>query len=181
MAKTTKKAKLSVKKSNALGSDYTAAILEEMRSDFRAFGEALGFTNKNVAELKENVSDLKEKFEVFEVTLDEVKTKGDATFEKVGEIDERLTMVEINQVSMQKDINVIKQDVGVLKQDVMEINSHLEKIDGRLDNIEREVAFLRREFDRAGPLLTKKEDVEYFKGLDLRLRRVESHLNLKVA
>jgi len=77
------KANLPFKKMSEKEKDYVAVVLEEVRSNFKAFGESLDF----------------------------IRMKGDATFGEVGKIREELEEVKDSQILMQADVSVLKQDV----------------------------------------------------------------------
>ena len=109
--------------------DHMVIILEEMRSEFKIFGELLmGFGEK----------------------LEDVKKKGDATFEELGKV--KIEIVEI-------------------KGDIKEINS-------RLDNIEEEIKSIRMDFDLVKNELKRKVDVEYIEKIEERITRIEKHLEI---
>ncbi len=151
------KANLPFKKMSEKEKDYVAVVLEEVRSNFKAFGE----------------------------TLDFVRMRGDATFEEVGRVREGLEEVKDNQILMQADINVLKEDVSVLKQDVSVLKEDVsvlkqdvKQINVRLDNIEQEVFAIRNEISALKPALIQKTDIEFLNKLEARLTRVESHLNM---
>ena len=89
-----KKLKLPLGKMTGNEKDYAAVLLEDMNSNMKAFGEVLSG----------------------------VKEKGDATFEQVGRITERLDSVETRLDSMEiklddliKSVSLIKEEIGVLK------------------------------------------------------------------
>jgi len=104
--------------------NYTNIILEEMRSNFKIFGEVLGG---------------------FGEKLDVVRKKGDATFEEVGKIrlelnevnvrldgiDGRLDNIEIEVKSLRKDFDLIKsslkeKDIKQFEERLIRIEKHLE-------------------------------------------------------
>ncbi|MCG2694457.1 hypothetical protein L6261_00005 [Candidatus Parcubacteria bacterium] len=139
------------KKDNEKEKDhYTAIILEEMRSDFKMFGEVLSGVN--------------DKLEV-------VRKKGDATFEEVGKIKIEIGVIKEDIVEMKGDIVEMKGDIVEIKGDIVEIN-------GRLTNIETEVKSLRKDFDFIREELKDKVSMSYFKQFEERLLRIEKKLEL---
>lgn len=154
-----KKISLPLKKMTEREKDYVAAVLEDVNSNFKAFGEGLDFVRADVKVLKTDVGVLKENYGSMKQTLDLVRMKGNATFEEVGR--------------MKKDIVVLKQDVGEMK-------GGIKHIDGRLENIEREAVSIRKEINELKAMLIQKADVEYLKKLEIRLARVEQHLKLSM-
>ena len=99
-----KKAKLPFKKMSDKEKDYVAVVLEEVRDNFRAFGESLDFVRK----------------------------KGNATFEEVGRIKVEIEEIKDIQVLMHSDITVLKQDIkqinvrlGNIEQEVSAIRNEI--------------------------------------------------------
>ena len=89
-----KKLKLPLSKMTGNEKDYAAVLLEDVNSNMKAFWEVLS----------------------------SVKEKGDATFEQMGRITERLDSVETRLDSMEiklddliKAVSLIKEEIGVLK------------------------------------------------------------------
>ncbi len=82
-----RKISVPLKKMNDKEKDYVAAVLEDMNHNFKAFGEVLSA----------------------------VKEKGDATFEEVGKINERLASVEIQLDDIKKEITSIKNEIKELR------------------------------------------------------------------
>lgn len=155
-----KKAELPFEKMSDKEKDYVAVVLEEVRDNFRAFGESLNF----------------------------VREKGDATFEEVGKMRVDIEEIKDSQILMQADITILKQDVSVLKQDVVilkqdvsVLKQDVKQINVQLDNIEQEVSAIRNEINSFKIILTQKADVEFLKTLEARLVIVERHLKLTTA
>jgi len=133
-----KKVKLPLKKMSKEDVNYAAVMLEELNHNFKAFGEVLRG----------------------------VKERSDATYEKVGEMNERLSMVEIDLAEARKDIN--------------KISERLDKTDYHLNKIETEVSLLRRDFNEYQRTIAFV-DKEKVSEMETRLIRVEKHLNLKLS
>ena len=74
--------------------DYTAVLLEDVNSNMKAFWEVLLATQDDVKGLKE---------------------KGDATFEQVGIITERLVSLEFKLDDLIKEVSFIKEEIKTLK------------------------------------------------------------------
>ena len=95
--------------------DYTAVLLEDVNSNMKAFWEVLSGTQNDVRELKNDVSELKEKSDATWEILQGVKEKGDATFEQVGVMTEKLDSIELRLDSIEdKQDDVKKSDNGNL-------------------------------------------------------------------
>lgn len=112
-----KKAKLPLNKMSKKGKDYVAVLLEEVRSNFMVFGEALsGFGEK----------------------LELVKQKGDATFEEVGRIKVEMAEMNIRLDRIEREVSSIRGEIEILK------NILTKKVD--LDYVKRlEVRLVRVE------------------------------------
>jgi len=72
-------------------------ILEDIRSDFKVFGE----------------------------TLLEVKKKGDDTFEVVGELKEDVAILKEDVSILKEDVSILKEDVSILKEDMVFVKEEL--------------------------------------------------------
>lgn len=122
-----KKIRLPLKKMTAKEKDYVAVVLEDVNHNFKAFGEV----------------------------LDGVRKKGDATFEEVGRINERLVSVEMNQVLMRGDIKELKITTSRIEQEIIAIKNEIKDL-------------------RAS--LSKKADIEKLRDIELRVIQIEKHL-----
>ena len=110
-----KKLKLPLSKMIGNEKDYTAVLLEDVNSNMKAFWEVLSGTQNDVRELKNDVSELKEKSDATWEILQGVKEKGDATFEQVGVMTEKLDSIELRLDSIEdKQDDVKKSDNGNL-------------------------------------------------------------------
>jgi len=99
-----KKLHLPLKKMTAKEKDYTAILLEDVNHNFKVFGEV----------------------------LDDVKRKGETTFEEVKEIKERITIVEIHLNEIKKEIKELKLSL-TKKADI----ERLENLELRVSQIEK--------------------------------------------
>ncbi len=146
--------------------DNFTIVLEELRSDFRMFGEALSH----------------------------VREKGDATFEEVGKIKIEITEIkgEIGEmkgdivemkgdiVEMKGEIVEMKGEIGEMKGEIGEMKGEIGEMNGRLDNIEFEVKSLRKDFDLMREEMKEKMGAEYAEKIEERIVRIEKHLELAV-
>lgn len=80
--------------------DQFTVVLEGLRSDFSVFGE----------------------------NLQHVREKGDATFEKVGQLSEDVEVLRDDVGVLKDDVGVLKEDVGVLKEDMGTVKNELRLI-----------------------------------------------------
>lgn len=118
-----------MKKMTEKEKDYVAVVLEDVNHNFKAFGEV----------------------------LDGVRKKGDATFEEVGRINEKLTSVEMSQVLMQGDTKQLKAIIVRIEQEIISIKNEIKDL--RLS-------------------LSKKVDIERLEDIELRVAQIEKHLKL---
>lgn len=121
-----KKLHLPLKKMTEKEKDYVAVVLEDVNHNFKAFGEV----------------------------LDGVRKKGDATFEEVGRINEKLTSVEMSQVLMQGDTKQLKAITVRIEQEIISIKNEIKDL--RLS-------------------LSKKVDIERLEDIELRVAQIEKH------
>jgi uncharacterized coiled-coil protein SlyX len=108
--------------------NYNSAILEDLRSNFKVFGEALTSFGKK---------------------LEQVAARGEATFEEVGRMSVRLTAVENRLTSIESRLDVLECDVKLIKDDVAEIKKilttkadikHIMLFESRIARLEHRVA-----------------------------------------
>ncbi len=94
-----------------------AIILEEMRSDFRMFGENLSGlrdevkqNSKEIRELKTEVGTLGDRVSMVEVKVDSINDKLDATFEETGNLktskadNERVDKIDLRLVGVEEQL-----------------------------------------------------------------------------
>lgn len=124
-----KKIKIQTRNKNR---DYTAVLLEEIRDDFKIFGEELTHVRKKGDTTSEAVEKLTGE-------LVHVRQKGDATFEAVGEIKEDVTILKgdvttlkMDMKEVKKDVAMLKGDTTVLKKDMIEVKEELHIIRNEL-------------------------------------------------
>jgi len=116
--KKVKKAKLPLSKMSKKEKDYTAVLLEEVRSNFTVFGEALdGFGEK----------------------LELVKQKGDATFEEVGRIKLEMAEMNIRLDRIEREVSSIRSEIERIK-DILTKKvdlDYVKKLEIRLVRVEK--------------------------------------------
>ena len=117
-----KKLKLPLSKMTGNEKDYTAVLLEDMNSNMKAFWEVLSG----------------------------VKRKGDATFEQVGRITEKLDSVE----------------------------TRLDSMEIKLDDLIKAVSLIKEEIEALKISLSAKADKEKLATLEFKIVRIEKYLKL---
>ena len=117
-----KKLKLPLNKMTGNEKDYTAVLLEDVNSNMKAFWEVLSG----------------------------VKERGDATFEQVGLMTEKIDGIEIR----------------------------LDSIEFKLDDLMKEVYFIKEEIKVLKTALSSKADKEKLEILEFKIIRIEKYLKL---
>ncbi len=93
--------------------DYIGAILEEIRSDFKVFGEGLN-------DVRWGVENLEVRFDQLEV--------------KVDKMDLRLGSVENRLGSVEEKVDFLIEDVDEVKANVVDIKTEMKSMNKKLDN-----------------------------------------------
>lgn len=104
--------------------DNFTIVLEDLKSDFKIFGEVLGGVRDR---------------------LERVEKKGDATFEEVGKI-----KIELSEIK--EDVSILKEDVSNIKSEMKEMNGRLDNIEFEIKSIRKEFDFLKKEFEEKGKI-----------------------------
>lgn len=106
-----KKTALNFEKATEQEKDYVAAILEEVRSNFRAFGESLEF----------------------------VRQRSDATFEEVGRIREELSLMNGRLDAIEREVRSIRGELNEMKKLLTQKADidYIKKLEQRLIRVER--------------------------------------------
>jgi chromosome segregation ATPase len=102
-------------KENKTRDQYTV-VLEDLRSNFKAFGESLDFVRNDVSSLNKKVDRMDMRLE---------RVEGD------------VVLLGNNVNSLKNNVNSLKNNVNSLKNNGNSLNQKLERIDKRLEKIER--------------------------------------------
>ena len=116
--------------------DYTAVLLEDVNSNMKAFWEVLSG----------------------------VKERGDATFEQVGLMTEKIDGIEIR--------------IDSIEGQQTETNKRLDSIEFKLDDLMKEVSSIKEEIKVLKTALSSKADKEKLEILEFKIVRIERHLKL---
>ena len=131
-----KKLKLPLSKMTDNEKDYTAVLLEDVNSNMKAFWEVLSG----------------------------VKEKGDATFEQVGLVTEKIDSIEIRLDSIEGQ--------------QAETNKRLVSIEFKLDDLMKEVSSIKEEIKTLKTSISAKADKEKLEILEFKIIRIERHLKI---
>ena len=131
-----KKLKLPLSKMTGNEKDYTAVLLEDVNSNMKAFWEVLSG----------------------------VKERGDATFEQVGLMTEKIDGIEIR--------------IDSIEGQQTETNKRLVSIEFKLDDLMKEVSSIKEEIKVLKTALSSKADKEKLEILEFKIVRIERHLKI---
>ena len=131
-----KKLKLPLRKMTGNEKDYTAVLLEDVNSNMKAFWEVLSG----------------------------VKERGDASFEQVGLMTEKIDGIEIR--------------IDSIEGQQTETNKRLVSIEFKLDDLMKEVYFIKEEIKVLKTALSSKADKEKLEILEFKIVRIERHLKI---
>ena len=130
--------------------DYTAVLLEDVNSNMKAFWEVLSG----------------------------VKEKGDATFEQVGLMTEKIDSIEIRLDSIEGQQTITNKRLDSIEGQQTETNKKLVSIEFKLDDLMKEVYFIKEEIKVLKTALSSKADKEKLEILEFKIIRIERHLKL---
>jgi len=145
-----KKLKLPLSKMTGNEKDYTAVLLEDVNSNMKAFWEVLSG----------------------------VKEKGDATFEQVGLMTEKIDSIEIRLDSIEGQQTITNKRLDSIEGQQTETNKKLVSIEFKLDDLMKEVYFIKEEIKVLKTALSSKADKEKLEILEFKIIRIERHLKL---
>jgi len=130
--------------------DYTAVLLEDVNSNMKAFWEVLSG----------------------------VKERGDATFEQVGLMTEKIDGIEIRLDSIEGQQTETNKRLDSIEGQQTETNKRLDSIEFKLDDLMKEVSSIKEEIKVLKTALSSKADKEKLEILEFKIVRIERHLKL---
>ena len=145
-----KKLKLPLSKMTGNEKDYTAVLLEDVNSNMKAFWEVLSG----------------------------VKERGDATFEQVGLMTEKIDGIEIRIDSIEGQQTETNKRLDSIEGQQTETNKRLVSIEFKLDDLMKEVSSIKEEIKVLKTALSSKADKEKLEILEFKIVRIERHLKL---
>jgi len=152
-----KKLKLPLNKMTGNEKDYTAVLLEDVNSNMKAFWEVLSG----------------------------VKEKGDATFEQVGLVTEKIDSIEIRLDSMEgqqtitnKRLDSMDTRFNKVDEQLDSMNERFDRVEFKLDGLMKEVYFIKEEIKVLKTALSSKADKEKLEILEFKIVRIERHLKI---
>src|SRR3989344_3462134 len=152
-----KKLKLPLSKMTDNEKDYTAVLLEDVNSNMKAFWEILSG----------------------------VKEKGDATFEQVGLVTEKIDSIEIRLDSMEGQQTITNKRLDSMDTRFNKVDEQLDSMNGRFDRVEfkldglmKEVSSIKEEIKTLKTALSSKADKEKLEILEFKIVRIERHLKI---
>ena len=145
-----KKLKLPLSKMTGNEKDYTAVLLEDVNINMKAFWEVLSG----------------------------VKERGDATFEQVGLMTEKIDGIEIRLDSIEGQQTETNKRLDSIEGQQTETNKRLDSIEFKLDDLMKEVSSIKEEIKVLKTALSSKADKEKLEILEFKIVRIERHLKL---
>ena len=145
-----KKLKLPLSKMTGNEKDYTAVLLEDVNSNMKAFWEVLSG----------------------------VKERGDATFEQVGLMTEKIDGIEIRLDSIEGQQTETNKRLDSIEGQQTETNKRLDSIEFKLDDLMKEVSSIKEEIKTLKTSISTKADKEKLEILEFKIVRIERHLKL---
>lgn len=152
-----KKLKLPLNKMTGAEKDYTAVLLEDVNSNMKAFWEVLSENQKDVKEVKVEISEMKE---------------------DINELKADVRILKTDVAELKTDVKELKTDVAELKTDVKELKEKSDTIEIKLDSLTKELFLIKEEIKSLRMSLSEKADKEKLEMLELKVIRIEKHLNL---
>ena len=123
-----------------------AALLEDLLSKFRTFGEGQEALSNEVHEIKQKVDGLIEDMDIVKPTLksmdnrlNSVEIRLNSVEVRLNSVEVRLNSVEVKLNSVETRLNSIDLKTDGLTEDMDIVKPTLIKINNRLDNIEGEI------------------------------------------
>ena len=152
-----KKLKLPLSKMTGNEKDYTAVLLEDVNSNMKAFWEVLSG----------------------------VKERGDATFEQVGLMTEKIDGIEIRLDSIEgqqtitnKRLDSMDTRFNKVDEQLDSMNDGFDRVEFKLDGLMKEVYFIKEEIKVLKTALSSKADKEKLEILEFKIVRIERHLKI---
>ena len=118
----------------------------------------------------------KEERDNFTIVLENLQSDFKMFGEALSGVNENLSN-SLDGVERKIDMNF--EEIGNIKIELNEVNGRLDNIEDRLGNIEKEIKSIRQDFDLIKEELQQKVGIDYIKGIEKRLEKVERHLELK--
>ncbi|TSC53747.1 MAG: hypothetical protein LiPW39_79 [Parcubacteria group bacterium LiPW_39] len=132
------------KKKNYSGNEV-GTILEEIKSDFKIFGESLS----------------------------DVEKKGDATFEAVGKLQEDVTTLKDDVSTLKDDVSTLKDDVSTLKDDVSTLKDDVSTLKDDVSTLKDDMGIVKSELGLIRNELKEKIGRDEFILLEKRVAMLE--------
>ena len=88
-----------------------AVVVEQLRGDFKVFGEALGGLREDLGEVKRDLGEVKRDLGEVKLDLEEVKRD-------LGEVKRDLEEVKLDLGEVKRDLGEVKVDLGEVKVDL---------------------------------------------------------------
>ncbi|MDZ4846744.1 MAG: hypothetical protein SH857_14480 [Chitinophagales bacterium] len=170
--KTTPKEKIKTKPlkrlPKKLGDDayaYTAALLEDVNSNFRVFADNLTIVRDKVEGLSHEMGIVKEYITGIKISQELLR--------------EDVSTLKENVSTLKENVSTLKEDVRTLKVDFKEMNGRQIRMERDIQEIKQELKSIKSEMADIRILLSQKADIERFSRLEERVARIEQEIHLR--
>jgi len=127
------------------------------------------------------LEDLRSQFKVFGESLDAVKKKGEETFEEVGNIKVEITEIKTEITEIKTEITEIKTEITEIKKRLDSIEKRLSRVESNPAKAEAEIKSLKKEGMELKSCSDDKDVQERLNIFEARVGRIEKRLKLSVA
>ena len=166
-----KKLKLPLSKMTGNEKDYTAVLLEDVNSNIKAFWEVLSGVKEKGDATFEQVGLMTEKIDGIEIRLDSIE--GQQT-----ETNKRLDSIEGQQTETNKRLDSMDTRFNKVDEQLDSMNGRFDRLEFKLDDLMKEVSSIKEEIKVLKTALSSKADKEKLEILEFKIVRIERHLKI---
>jgi len=166
-----KKLKLPLSKMTGNEKDYTAVLLEDVNSNMKAFWEVLSGVKEKGDATFEQVGLVTEKIDSIEIRLDSIEGQQTITNKRLDSIEGQQTITNKRLDSMDTRFNKVDEQLDSM-------NDGFDRVEFKLDGLMKEVYFIKEEIKVLKTALSSKADKEKLEILEFKIVRIERHLKI---
>lgn len=119
--------------------------------------------------------------------LEDVNSNMKAFWEVIQADREDIAGLKNDVAAIKEDVTELKSDVNELKritnmtfEEVGKVNEQMAIMNIKIEDIEKELLAIKNEIRDMKVVLSKKDDIEKLEFLEIRVRKIEQHLNFKI-
>ena len=173
-----KKLKLPLSKMTGNEKDYTAVLLEDVNSNMKAFWEVLSGVKERGDATFEQVGLMTEKIDGIEIRLDSIEGQQTITNKRLDSIEGQQTITNKRLDSIEGQQTITNKRLDSIEGQQTETNKRLVSIEFKLDDLMKEVSSIKEEIKVLKTALSSKADKEKLEILEFKIVRIERHLKL---